>query len=389
MIDQNLEALSVAPLVDVRGPSDRALIRLATRFALALRLGSVLACLVAGPLAATDGQVDHAVLTAVLSGLTVWAALFAAWTVRHGLSSPLVLADVAVVVAVLLVHGKIVPSAEVAAGTTWVLMLASTAVFIAQLMLRPAMSLPAAVVVASAYVAGVPVPTGAPYLLIQAGVTCTLMTLLRSGGRDADTLVANDIRARRQARAEEAARADEREQHRRLHDTLLSTLTVVALGSFDRPSATLAAKASDDLTILSQLAAAPDDLNDLDDRVSLDDLLQDLARRSSCSVHLTGTAPDVARHVAEGLRDCVSEALRNVAQHSGVDEAVVCVTAIDGGVSIEIVDLGHGFDPLLISEAKRGIRESLQARVASVGGSVTIASRPGAGTRVQLRWPSE
>ena len=62
------------------------------------------------------------------------------------------------------------------------------------------------------------------------------MTLVRRGGRSADAVIVGYLRAGQAARAEAARRADEREQYRRVHDTALSTLTMVASGAFSSQS---------------------------------------------------------------------------------------------------------------------------------------------------------
>ena len=93
--------------------------------------------------------------------------------------------------------------------------------------------------VTAVYVLTVPHPGDAGFLIFQALVTAALMTLVRRGGRSADAVIAGYLRAGQAARAEAARRADEREQYRRVHDTALSTLTMVASEAFAAPLATL------------------------------------------------------------------------------------------------------------------------------------------------------
>ena len=71
-------------------------------------------------------------------------------------------------------------------------------------------------------------------LAVETVVAAGLVAVIRGGARQADASVAVSLETERRIRAEEARRADEREQHRQLHDTVLSTLTMVAVAAFGR-----------------------------------------------------------------------------------------------------------------------------------------------------------
>jgi signal transduction histidine kinase len=75
----------------------------------------------------------------------------------------------------------------------------------------------------------------------------------------------------------------------------------------------------------------------------------------------------------------VSEGLTNVLKHSGSKAALVRLAAADGQLKVEILDRGRGFDfKRTRSSGLRGLRD----RVEALGGSLTIDSAPGAGTRL-------
>ena len=106
--------------------SGLALGRLAGWYAVVLRVGSAVACAVAGPLAATPA-VSGPWLALIIVALCGWSVLFA-WAVwRRGLAPLIVLADVAVIMVMLCAQSRVVPAAAISAGTTWMLPLASTA----------------------------------------------------------------------------------------------------------------------------------------------------------------------------------------------------------------------------------------------------------------------
>jgi signal transduction histidine kinase len=367
------------------GPSDRALDRLAGHAAIALRLSSAVTCAIVGPLAATAG-VSAAWLAVDIAVLCGWSAAFA-WRVhRRRLSHPLVLADIGVIAAIVATQGHVVPAAMTTAGTSWILPLASTAIYISLLALRPAIGLPALAVVAVAYVTTVPHAADAWFLVVQSVVTTVLVGLIRRSGRKADAAIAASLQAGQELRAEAAQRADEREHHRQLHDTMLSTLTMVAAGAFAGPSPTLSAQAARDLEVVRRIPAGraadpgrPADLCARLERVT--------AEAAPLRAWLRPAAVSLPQSVAEDIAASVAEALRNVARHAGVDEAEVSVQGGDGWAAVEVADRGHGFDPGSVSPAPRGIRESIAGRMAAAGGTGVVRSTPGQGTTVVLRWP--
>jgi signal transduction histidine kinase len=80
------------------------------------------------------------------------------------------------------------------------------------------------------------------------------------------------------------------------------------------------------------------------------------------------------------------EALANVVKHAGASKAWVHVEARSGRVLVEIGDDGSGFDPAARHPGHFGL-DSMRSRAAEVGGVLTLASAPGAGTvvRVEVR----
>jgi signal transduction histidine kinase len=339
-------------------------------------------------LAATK-QISGWWLGGSLAGLCLWSAFFA-WRVRRsGLTMTVVLADAAVISALALAQPHLVPAVLIKDSTTWMLPLACTAVYILQIALRPWLGLPAAAVVAVAYELAPGHPADGWLLLVEAIVSAGLMAVIRGGARQADRVVAVGLETERRIRAEEARRADEREQHRQLHDTILSTLTMVAAGAFAGPSAALSAQADRDLRVLRELAdapAVPDEpapLTDLGPRLE-----RAAASTDDLAVRLKLVPATLPSPVADQLAACVGEALRNVERHAGTGEAEVIATGGAGWAMVKITDRGRGFDPAATSPSRRGIRESITGRMLAVGGRAAIASSPGAGTTVTVSWPA-
>src|SRR5215471_18549869 len=150
----------------VAGPSDRALNWLAGWYAIALRLGGAVLFTAIAVLAATR-QVSGWWLGALLTALCLWSAFFT-WRVRRfGLTATVVLADAAVISALALAQQHLVPDALIKDDTTWMLPLACTSIYMAQLALRPWLALPAAAMVVIAYGIGSSYLTGAFLLLVE------------------------------------------------------------------------------------------------------------------------------------------------------------------------------------------------------------------------------
>ena len=371
------------------GPSDQALHWLSGWYAIALRLGGAVLFTAVAVLAATN-KTSGWWLGVPLAALCLWSAFFT-WRVgRVGLTPTVVLADAAVISALALSQQHLVPAVLIMNDTSWVLPLACTSVYILQIALRTWLGVPAALVVVIAYGLGTGHWTGGWLLVIETIVAAGLVAVIRGGARQADDVVAASLESERQIRAEEARRADEREQHRQLHDTVLSTLTMVAAGAFTEPSVALSGQAARDLQVLQGLADAPAIPGGM--LAPLTDLAPKLERAAAAAaelaVRLKLVPVTLPPPVADQLVACVDEALRNVGRHAGTGQAEVTVSGGAGWAVVKVIDRGRGFDPAAIPPSRRGIRESITGRMEAVGGQAAISSRPGAGTTVTVSWPA-
>ncbi|HEY5400684.1 MAG TPA: ATP-binding protein [Trebonia sp.] len=372
----------------VAGPSDRALHWLAGWYSIALRLGGAVLFTAVAVLAATE-QTSGWWLAAPLTGLCLWSAFFT-WQVRRsGLTPTVVLADAAVISALALVQQHLVPAVLIKDNTSWMLPLACTSVYMLQIAVRPRLALPGAAIVIIAYGLGAGDVTDGWLLVVETIVAAGLVAVIRGGAWQADAVVAASLETERRIRAEEARRADEREQHRQLHDTVLSTLTMVAAGAFAEGSPGLTAQAARDLRVLQELGGAPavpsgpTPLTDLRPKLE-----RAAASTDDLAVGLKLVPVTLPSPVADEVVACVGEALRNVERHAGTGQAEVTVTGGSGWAVVKITDRGRGFDPDATPPSRRGIRESITGRMQAAGGRAAIASRPGAGTTVTVSWPA-
>jgi signal transduction histidine kinase len=83
------------------------------------------------------------------------------------------------------------------------------------------------------------------------------------------------------------------------------------------------------------------------------------------------------------------EAAVNAAKHSDASEVSVYVEVESDKVSVFVRDRGKGFDPKEVPADRKGISESIEARMARHGGSAHVTSAEGEGTEVALEIPLE
>ncbi len=398
------------------GPARAGFERLMARFAAGLRVGGA----VAGGVGALLGLAVPASPTVVgiaVAGLLGWAAIYAALTLRSGWTRWLVAGDIVVAAVVCLGYGRLVPAAVLPGWSTWLAVVASSAVIVSQLSPWPLLGVVGTVVVPAAYTVGPllagQAASGLAVLLVAQG-TCggLLMGMLRRRARAADVAIAEQEAVQRDAAVRAGRRAEEREACRLLHDSVSATLTVVAGGAV-AGSPTLRAQARRDLGVVERIQApagepaAPAGVGPTGDVAAAagqavargtqpllggGDLRGWLARvaaeRPALAVEAEIADVAVPAAVAAALAGAVAEALTNTVRHAGVDRVRLRAWPADGVLRVELADDGRGFDPAQVPAHRRGLRESVVARMSRVGGSAAITSGPGTGTRVVLQWPA-
>ena len=88
--------------------------------------------------------------------------------------------------------------------------------------------------------------------------------------------------------------------------------------------------------------------------------------------------------VATAAYAIVSEAVRNVHRHAGADTCAIRLEVGGGDLVVVVADRGTGLD----RTARPGVGlSSMRERAEGLGGTCTVAARPGGGTRVEARLP--
>jgi len=190
--------------------------------------------------------------------------------------------------------------------------------------------------------------------------------------------------------AERAARIRSEERSEvaaRVHDSVLQTLALIQRQAGDpRRVAAIARRqerelrgwlygdrplGDDEASLIAALSAAAADVEELHG------VCVELASAGDCPIE------DRTRALVLAAR----EAMANAAKFAGVGVIDVYLETSDDAVSVFVRDRGAGFDRTAVPADRRGIKDSIEARLERVGGRATIATTPGAGTEVELRLP--
>jgi len=226
------------------------------------------------------------------------------------------------------------------------------------------------------------------FTLILGLVLVALGWMFRSVANGVD-----DARGRAVALYTEAASAEAVEHERvavaaLMHDSVLAALIAAERADTDRERALAVEMAREALTRLANAETPAQEGSD--EPVQIELIAEDLRHTvTQLGVPIDiehfghGAVPDrVARAMALAARQAIGN---SVAHASGRGLAVVVEGHGDTGLTVKVSDTGGGFDPAQVGADRLGIRASILARMAAVGGVATIESDR-RGTVVTLGW---
>ena len=235
-------------------------------------------------------------------------------------------------------------------------------------------------------------------LASQTGVVLrnTRLTAELQARLDQISAQADEIRTSRQ-RIVATQDAERRRLERDIHDGAQQHL--VALAVKLRLAKTMTEKKPDKATaMLDQLEAQMDDaLSTLDElaRGIYPPLLEQRgiaealsARRDGAPMEITvedRTASRFDPAIELATYFCCLEALQNVAKYAEARNVQISLRQQDGELRFAVTDDGRGFDPETTPKGSR--LQNMADRLAALGGSLEIASKPGSGTTVTGRVP--
>jgi len=211
---------------------------------------------------------------------------------------------------------------------------------------------------------------------------------LRRQGLRLDAATTERAAAEAERAAAEARHAARMSHFKALHDTVITTLVVIARGGLDHRTDEVRRRCARDADYVRRLLlddaphAEPSTLD-----VRLPVVITD-AEALGLRVHYRhDPVPELPAEVAEAVGEATREALNNVVKHAGVSVCWLTVLWMDDALTVRIVDRGRGFDTSAPSMGF-GLPWSVVARMSAVGGGTRVLSAPGEGTTVELTWPA-
>jgi signal transduction histidine kinase len=123
-------------------------------------------------------------------------------------------------------------------------------------------------------------------------------------------------------------------------------------------------------------------------KVALSEVLQDIAPpEMDRELSVVGEEALVPSWVREQLFLVLREALRNTVSHSGASKVTVSVVVEQAKVAGVVEDNGQGFNRKTTDSAESGGLAYMADRASLLGGTCSVDSSPGGGTRVAVSFP--
>jgi len=182
-----------------------------------------------------------------------------------------------------------------------------------------------------------------------------------------------------------AVRAEERSaMAARVHDSVLQTLTLIQRRADDPAEVARLARA-EERALRSWLYAPVGASGSLG--AALADVVATTEADYDARIDLVTVGDAVVDDRLAALVAATREAVVNAAKHAGAP-ATVYAEVEEDQVEVNVRDRGRGFEVDAVDPDRHGVRQSIVARMASVGGSATVRSAPGEGTEVRLVLPA-
>lgn len=194
--------------------------------------------------------------------------------------------------------------------------------------------------------------------------------------------------AERAAAEAETARAREAERaqiSRHLHDSVLQTLALIQRSAESPAEVTMLARRQER------------ELRDwmFGERRRSGHLVEAVVKMAAEIEARQAVVIDVVtvgdRELDDRLAELVAagrEAVLNAALHSGAEQISVYLEVGSERVSMFVRDRGRGFSPDAVGADRRGIAQSIEARMRDLGGAATVRSEAGTGTEWRLEMPA-
>ncbi len=198
--------------------------------------------------------------------------------------------------------------------------------------------------------------------------------------------IARDLGLERQARVRAEERAD---IAARVHDSVLQTLALIQRRA-DDPQKVVWLARMQERELRSWLFEGRDP-NSADEDVTLSAgvrrIQQDVEARYGVPVEAVTVGDCELDENLSALLAAAREATVNAAKWSGAGVISLFAEVEPEQVSVVVRDRGKGFDPDSVPEDRKGLAESVHGRMSRRGGTATVTSAAGEGTKVSLNMP--
>ncbi|MGD0606838.1 MAG: PspC domain-containing protein [Streptosporangiaceae bacterium] len=198
--------------------------------------------------------------------------------------------------------------------------------------------------------------------------------------------IARDLVLERQARVRAEERAD---IAARVHDSVLQTLALIQRRA-DDPAKVIQLARQQERELRSWLFEG----RSLDgtDAVTtfaagVRQIQQDVEARYEIPVEAVTVGDGELDDDLNALLAAAHEATVNAAKWSGADVISLFAEVEPTEVSLVVRDRGRGFDPQVVPADRKGLAESIHGRMTRRGGTATVSTAPGEGTKVTLSMP--
>jgi signal transduction histidine kinase len=199
--------------------------------------------------------------------------------------------------------------------------------------------------------------------------------------------IARDLVAERQARIRAEERAD---MASTVHDSVLQTLALIQRKAADPQQVVQLARAQErELRGWLFDGVTPGSMDGKATTVAAAVRLiqQEVEAQHGISVEAVTVGDCDLDDDLQALLAATREATVNAAKWSGAAVVSLFAEVEPGEVTLYVRDRGRGFDPEAVTADRKGLAESVRARMARKGGSATVRSAPGEGTEVSLSMP--
>jgi len=199
--------------------------------------------------------------------------------------------------------------------------------------------------------------------------------------------IARDLVIERQARARAEERAD---MAARLHDSVLQTLALIQRRA-DQPQQVIQLARAQERELRSWLFDGPPPGSVAGQGMTLAAgvrlIQQEVEAQHEIAVEVVTVGDCELDDDLSALLAAAREATVNAAKWSGAPVVSLFAEVEPTEVVLFVRDRGRGFDPETVPGDRKGLAESIRARITRRGGSATVRSAPGEGTEVSLVMP--